>query len=224
MLISPYFQLFNHELDLLTSIWWDAMAINLYDPYVWLQVCEHVSMWQILFKYVTSSSILMCNDNGYGQSFWHQKMLCHAIIWGHGYQPWVHIFELGNYVYWQQIIPIMLDMTIGHVILHVWKVLLFAMLLLDGWTYCNNHMCICAPCHHSHVHGQINPFFGWLFLLDYVICCMGSLSLTCNYVDLWSKFKTLACGMSYATIGRHICCKMILALVHYANLCTYSYN
>lgn len=66
--------------------------------------------------------------------------------------------------------------------------------------------------------------FWRLFLLDYVICCMGSLSLSCHYVNLWSMFKRLACGMYYATIGRHTCCKMILALVHYANLCTYSYN
>jgi hypothetical protein len=169
MFFSPYVQLFNHELDLLTSIRWDAMAIiNLYDPYVWLQVCEHVSMWQILFKYVTSSSILMCNDNGYGQSFWHQKMLCHAVIWGHGYQPWVHIFELGNYVYWQQIIPIMLDITIGHIILHVWKVLPFAMLLLDGWTYCNT---TCVFVHHVIIHmlmAKSTFFFGgcscWIML------------------------------------------------------------
>jgi hypothetical protein len=94
---------------------------------------KYVSMWQILFKYVKNSYVPMCNVNVYKKSFWHREMLCHAIIWEHGYQPWVCKFQLGNYVYLQKPTPIMLDMTIGHVILHVRKVLPSRVLLLEGW-------------------------------------------------------------------------------------------
>ncbi len=50
-------------------------------------------------------------------------------------------------------------MIARHVILHVWKVLPFGMLLLegqDGQTW-KGHVCNCAPCHLPNVDCQMDP-------------------------------------------------------------------
>jgi hypothetical protein len=77
------------------------------------------------------------------------------MICGGGYRPQVHRFELGDYVYMQHTTPTTLDVTIGHVILRVQKVLPFEILLLegqDGQTW-KDHVCNCVPCHLPNVYG-----------------------------------------------------------------------
>jgi hypothetical protein len=59
----------------------------------------------------------------------------------------------------QQTTPTNLDVTTGHVILCVWKVLPSGVLLLkgqDGQTW-KDHVCNCAPCHFPNVDGQMDP-------------------------------------------------------------------
>jgi hypothetical protein len=63
----------------------------------------------------------------------HQDTLHYAIVLGGGYRPWVWRFELKDYVYLQQTTWTTLDVTITHVILHVWKVLPSrTLLMLEG--------------------------------------------------------------------------------------------
>ncbi len=62
----------------------------------------------------------------------HRDTLRYAIIWGGGYQPSIHRFHVGDYVYLQQIAPMMLDVTIGRTILRVREVLAYGVLMLEG--------------------------------------------------------------------------------------------
>jgi hypothetical protein len=65
---------------------------------------------------------------------WHHDTLRYAIIQRNDYSHWVHRFKLGEYVYLQWITLIMLDVIMGHVILHLWKLLPSnEVLLLEGW-------------------------------------------------------------------------------------------
>jgi hypothetical protein len=59
--------------------------------------------------------------------------LWYATRWWRDYRPWMCRSELGEYVYLQQTTPSTLDMIIGHIILQIKKVLLFGVLLLEGW-------------------------------------------------------------------------------------------
>jgi hypothetical protein len=49
----------------------------------------------------------------------HKDTLRYATIWGGGYQPSIHRFHVGDYVYLQQIAPTMLDVMAGRIILRV---------------------------------------------------------------------------------------------------------
>lgn len=85
-----------------------------------------------------------------------------------------------------------------------------------------DHMENFALCHLLHVNWQANPSLP-IFSINYVVCCVGSLqglSLCWFVIDI----LRMAYGMSYTTIGKSTNWKMVLPLVHYANLSTYSYN
>jgi hypothetical protein len=62
----------------------------------------------------------------------HQNTLCYAIIHGSAYWPQVWRFEQRDYIYLQQTTPTILDVIGRRVILHVQKVLLSKVLLLEG--------------------------------------------------------------------------------------------
>ncbi len=62
----------------------------------------------------------------------HWDMLCYAIVCGGCYWLQIHKFELRDYIYLQQTTMITLNVITQHVILHVWKILPFGMLLLEG--------------------------------------------------------------------------------------------
>jgi hypothetical protein len=62
----------------------------------------------------------------------YKDTLRYATIQGRGYQPQVHRFRPGDYVYLQQTAPTTLDVTTGRVILRVREVLGSGVLLLEG--------------------------------------------------------------------------------------------
>ncbi len=122
---SPYFLLFGQDLKLLVSIWHDVMiVINFNDPLVWIQACEQ---WTILFMRAMPMAMENLVIAYHWNTFWY------ATSRRRGYQLWVRRFKLRDYVYLQQTSPTTLDVTVGCVILHVWKVLPFKVCLLEGW-------------------------------------------------------------------------------------------
>jgi hypothetical protein len=54
----------------------------------------------------------------------------YANVWEGSYQPQVHRFKLGDYVYLQHSTPTMLDVIVRRAILHVQKVLPSGVLML----------------------------------------------------------------------------------------------
>jgi hypothetical protein len=100
----------------------------------------------------------------------HWDMLCYVIIWGGGYWFQVHKLHLGDCMYLHKTTLIMLNLIMEHVILHVWKVLLFKVLLVedkDGQTW-KNHVHSCILCHLPNVDSQIDPS---LFVVHVGLCC-----------------------------------------------------
>jgi hypothetical protein len=89
----------------------------------------------------------------------HRDTLRYATIRGRGYQPSIRRFHVGDYVYLQQTAPTTLDVTIGHTIFRVRKVLASGVLMLEGrdgvvW---KDHVHNCAPCHLPNVDGIVDP-------------------------------------------------------------------
>ncbi len=87
-----------------------------------------------LNMWIMNNLVPTCNVNGYKEFniVQHQDTSHYAIMQRGRYWPLVHKFELKDYVLLQQTFPTMLDVTIGCVILHVWKVLPSRVLLLEG--------------------------------------------------------------------------------------------
>jgi hypothetical protein len=89
----------------------------------------------------------------------HRDTLRYAIIQGGGYQPSIHRFHVGDYVYLQQTTPTMLDVTAGRTILRMRKVLASGVFMLEGcdgvvW---KDHVRNCVPCHVPNVDGTVDP-------------------------------------------------------------------
>jgi hypothetical protein len=74
---------------------------------VWIQACEQ---WATLFQHVMPMDM---QNLAIAQ---HWDTLCYAIIHGGGYQLQIQRFEWKDYVYFQQITPITLNVIIGCVI------------------------------------------------------------------------------------------------------------
>jgi hypothetical protein len=89
-----------------------------------------------------------------------------------------------------------LDVTIGRVILHVQKVLLFGLLLLegqDGQTW-KDHVPNCAPCHLFNVDGQIDPSLAVIPINLWCMLCGQSIGVTTMLVYDWcSRGWHMAC-------------------------------
>jgi hypothetical protein len=113
-----------------------------------------------------------CNASGYGEfnncSTLGYVVLCHYLKGGYWLQ--VHKLHLGDYMYLHKTTLIMLNVIMEHVILHVRKVLLFKVLLVedkDGQTW-KNHVHSCILCHLPNVYSQIDPS---LFVVHVGLCC-----------------------------------------------------
>ncbi len=83
-------------------------VVNLDDPEMWLKVCSQRAE---LFRTVMPAAF---ENLAIAQ---HRDTLRYAIIRGGGYQPSIHRFHVGDYVYLQQTAPTTLDVTTGRTIL-----------------------------------------------------------------------------------------------------------
>jgi hypothetical protein len=98
-------------------------------------------------------------------------MLHYATFWSGDYWPQVEklcVHAINNINYFER--------DYKHIILWVREVLPFKVLLLEGWdgqTW-KDHMCICAPCHFCMLMAKLTHIWR-LFLLYYVVYCVGSL-------------------------------------------------
>jgi membrane protease YdiL (CAAX protease family) len=76
----------------------------------------------------------------------------------------------------QQTTPTTLDVATWCIILQIWEVLPSKVLLLEGWDG-QNEMITCIIVHHI-IFCIMTPnltCFWWLFLLNYIVCYVGSL-------------------------------------------------
>ncbi len=118
---------------------------------------------------------------------------------------------MGDYVYLQQITPTTLDITIGHTILRVRKVLASGVLMLEGrdgvaW---KDHGCNCAPCHLPNVDGIVDPS---LVVIRADLRCMlcGSRGgaahmLVCDKCPRGWHMACMIPPMDVVPIGRWVC-------------------
>jgi hypothetical protein len=106
---SPYFLLYDQNLDLLTTICRESIeVVNLDDLEMWLKVCsQHAKLFQRVMP--TSFENLAIAQ--------HRDTLRYAIIWGGGYQPSIRRFHVGDYVYLQHTTLMTLDVMAGCTIL-----------------------------------------------------------------------------------------------------------
>jgi hypothetical protein len=106
---SPYFLLYSRDPDLPTTIRRESSeVVNLDDPEMWLRVCsQHAKLFRKMMP-------TMFENLAIAQ---HRDTLRYATIWGGGYQPSIHRFHVGDYVYLQQTTPTTLDVTASRTIL-----------------------------------------------------------------------------------------------------------
>jgi hypothetical protein len=108
---SPYFIVYDQDLGLPTTICRESSeVVNLDDLEMWLWVCyERVKLFQRVMP-TTFKNLAIAQ---------HRDTLQYATIWGGGYQPLIHRFHVGDYVYLQQTTVTMLDVTSSHTILRM---------------------------------------------------------------------------------------------------------
>ncbi len=94
----------------------------------------------------------------------------------------------------QHTTPIILDVTIGCVILHVRKVLYLRLLLLEDGRTWKDHVCNCAPCHLPNVNGQNDPSLAMIFASLQCMLC-GQRASTMLICDKCSQGWHMGCFM-----------------------------
>jgi hypothetical protein len=152
---SLYFLLYGQNPNLPTTIRHESSeVVSLDDLKMWLRVCsQHVKLFQRVMP--TAFENLAIAQ--------HKDTLRYAIIRGGGYQPSIHRFHVGDYVYLQQTTLTTLDVMAGCTILRVQQVLASGVLMLEGrdgvvW---KDHVHNCVPCHLPNVDGTIDPIWQW---------------------------------------------------------------
>jgi transposase InsO family protein len=110
-LFSPYFLLYDQDLDLPTTIRRESNeVVNLDDLNMWLRVCsQHAELFRRVMP--TSFENLAIVQ--------HKDTLQYATIRGGGYRPSIRRFHVGDYVYLQHTTSTTLDVTACRTILRV---------------------------------------------------------------------------------------------------------
>ncbi len=91
--------------------------------------CVSLSMW------VTNNFVLTCNANGYIGNSSNYSTLKIYVALCHYLKRWLLVLNSStrDYVYLEQRTSTMLDLIMGCVFLHMWKLLPFRVWLLEGW-------------------------------------------------------------------------------------------
>jgi hypothetical protein len=108
---SPYFLLYGRDPNLPTKIRRESSeVVNLDDLKMWLRVCSQRAELFRRVMLATFENLAIVQ---------HRDTLRYATIRGGGYRPSIRRFHVGDYVYLQQIAPMMLNVTTCRTILRV---------------------------------------------------------------------------------------------------------